>query len=99
AGTMRSTMVEGKATLAATQAASAGERASMKAVTTERKSEPFEGRLSQLMIVMLGAPAFLRRSNAKASRPSTVAGAAAPSRSRASAGLDQSSAPVAGMWQ
>ena len=74
AGTMRSTMVDGKATLASTQRASAGDRATTKSASTVRSSAPFAGMLSQLKTLRPGAPLTRRRSKAAASSPSAVPG-------------------------
>ena len=75
AGTMRSTMVLGKAPSAAIQSARAGSTRRPSSSTTPRAIAPLSGRLSQVSTVKGAAPAARRRSRARTRKPGAERGA------------------------
>ena len=93
AGTMRSTMVEGKATSRSMWSARCRSLASANWRTSRRTVSPLDGRLSQHSTVKGGVPVSRRRSSAAAMKPCTVRGRAGSARSAATSGCERSSLP------
>ncbi|MCY1551896.1 hypothetical protein D9M68_882590 [compost metagenome] len=97
-GTMRSTMVPGKAT-SFTHAPSSASRKDASLVTMRFTVAPLEGRLSQLITANGAMPAALSRASASTSMPGADFGAPGLARSCTISGWRWSSSPVAGSWQ
>ena len=99
AGTMRSTMVEGKATVSATWRPSPGSRSAAKRVTMRAVVRPLAGRLSQLITVNGGMPDARRLARASTMSPGALTGSCGWARSCTMSGWFGSISPVAGSWQ
>ncbi len=96
AGTMRSTMVAGKATCSATWTPSGGSTSAARRATTLRTERPLDGRLSQHRTVKGGRPRSHRSRRAATRKPGAETGVARLARSCTMSGCASFSSPVAG---